>query len=86
MSVEPRLLRTYELHDPTPLTVEFHGTGCPCCWCVEAEVDAAAERDLDTFVRAGKLAAWGMAIGSALAFAVDAHGAWLTLASFLGAR
>jgi hypothetical protein len=66
--------------------VEFHGPDCDCCWCTEEAADAAAQRDLDTFVRAGKRAGWGLVIGTAIAFAIDAHGAWLTLASFVGAR
>jgi hypothetical protein len=86
VSLSPRLQHVVELHDPTPLRVEFHDPCCPCHWCVEEEADAAAQRDLDTFVRAGKLAAWGIAIGSAIAFAIDAHGALLALAALAGAR
>ncbi|WP_174286662.1 hypothetical protein [Sphingomonas bacterium] len=76
MTVNAELHRVYEFQRPEPLRVEIHDIDCPCC----APPD---DRQL-TFADLGRLAWWGMAAGTAIAIAIDPHGAWQALASCFG--
>lgn len=80
----PRVQRRYELREPNILVVDFHDPACPCHDCETMRAEAAAREAIRTFCAAGWLSLLGVAIGSAIAFAIDPHGAWLALTTVFG--
>lgn len=86
---EARIIQEREL---PAFVLQFHDPECPCLPCdqmrLEAEQRAAAHVPvepatpvLDAFCQAGWLAGAGILIGSAIAFAIDPHGATHALAA-----
>lgn len=97
--LEPKFLEPHviEKRELPAFVIEIHDPECPCIPCDQARFDAEAAAAtpeaeaptplLDAFCNAGWLAGLGMLIGSAIAFAYDAHGAWLALTTmFTGGR
>ena len=87
MTDQPRLIRGYDLHHPEDLRVEFHEPGCPCFFCALHRQDDPSPEPALSFGQIGALVWLGLAIGTAIAFAIDPHGAWLALTTvFTGGR
>ncbi len=82
-----RLPRADETARPAPVHVEFHGYDCDCGGCPTPRRSRPAKAPELTFLQIGNLVWLGLAIGSAIAFAIDPHGAWLALTTvFTGGR
>lgn len=86
---QPQVQRRYEVKAPNLYVVDFHHDDCDCPVC-ESMRDRSATDDpaaLLAFCVAGWMAWAGLAIATAIAFAIDPHGAWLALTTaFTGGR
>lgn len=86
MTTHARLHRAfYDARSATPRRADIiHQSDCRCPECAAFEpASRPIERAL-TFVDFGWLALAGAAVGSAIAFSIDPHGAWHALASCFG--
>ena len=79
--IDPRLHRAVQLPELMARDVEIHEFGCQCGGC-EPYVPSVPTRL--TAADIGKLAIAGAAVGSAIAFAIDAHGAAAALLATVG--
>ena len=78
-----RLHRVVDQRDPAGAHVEIHAPECDCAACTPYRQPAPAEPPALTFQQVGALVWIGLAIGSAIAFAIDPHCAWLALTTVL---
>jgi hypothetical protein len=79
--VDTRLHRALRLPDALPYDTEIHEHDCQCDAC---EPYAPSVEPRLTANDIGILAIAGAVVGSAIAFAIDAHGAAAALASCFG--